>query len=62
MGVDDIREQIQEMYDLEISTSPVTIISDAVNGEIIVWQNRSLDHVYLIGWIESFLEFVKVLK
>lgn len=57
MSMSDIEEQIREMYDFDVSTSTISRITIAVASEVVAWQNRPLDDLYLMfGWTESFLK------
>ena len=51
MSNSDIEEQIRELYGFEVSTSTISRITDAVTNDIIAWQNRPLEPVYLIVWM-----------
>jgi transposase-like protein len=55
MSVSDIEEQIREVYHFDISTSTISRITDAVSNDIIAWQNRPLDPVYLIVWMDGIV-------
>nr|WP_309597643.1 IS256 family transposase [Flavobacterium oreochromis] len=55
MSVSDIEEQIKEMYNFDISTSTISRITNAVASEIVTWQNRPLDEVYLIVWMDGIV-------
>lgn len=55
MSVSDIEEQIKEVYDFEISTSTISRITNAVSSEVISWQNRPLDEIYLIVWMDGIV-------
>lgn len=60
MNVSDIEEQIQEVYNFDISTSTISRITESVSNDIIAWQNRPLEPVYLIVWRTGLcLKFVK---
>ena len=48
MSNSDIEEQIREVYNFEVSTSTISRITDTVSSDIIAWQNRPLEAVYLI--------------
>ena len=50
MGVPDIEEEMCEIYEIELSTSAISIITNKVNQAAQEWQNRPLDSVYLIAW------------
>ncbi|ATA72039.1 IS256 family transposase [Capnocytophaga canis] len=55
MSVSDIEEQIQEMYGFEVSTSTISRITNAVTNEMVAWQNRPLDELYLIVWMDGIV-------
>ena len=51
----DIEEQIRELYNFQISTSTISKITDKVNEDIVVWQNRPLEPLYLIVWMDGIV-------
>ncbi|WP_295222550.1 transposase, partial [uncultured Chryseobacterium sp.] len=55
MSVSDIEEQIKELYDFEISTSAISRITNAVATEVVSWQNRPLEDLYLIVWMDGIV-------
>lgn len=55
MSVSDIEEQIQEMYGFEVSTSTISRITNTVTNEMVAWQNRPLDELYLIVWMDGIV-------
>ena len=55
MSVSDIEEQIREVYHFDVSTSTISRITEAVANDIIAWQNRPLDAVYLIVWMDGIV-------
>lgn len=55
MSVSDIEEQLKELYDFEISTSAISRITNAVATEVVSWQNRPLDDLYLIVWMDGIV-------
>ena len=55
MSVSDIEEQIREMYDFEVSTSTISRITNAVASEVVSWQNRPLEDLYLIVWMDGIV-------
>lgn len=55
MSVNDIEEQIREMYDFDVSTSAISRITNAVTTEMIAWQNHPLDDLYLIVWMDGIV-------
>jgi transposase-like protein len=55
MSVSDIEEQIREVYDFDVSTSTISRITSAVASEVVAWQNRPLDKLYLIVWMDGIV-------
>ena len=55
MSVSDIEEQLKEVYNFEVSTSTISRITEIVSNDIIAWQNRPLDPVYLIVWMDGIV-------
>lgn len=55
MSVSDIEEQIREVYNFELSTSTISRITETVANDIIAWQNRPLEPVYLIVWMDGIV-------
>lgn len=55
MIVSDIKEQIREVYNFDIFTSSISRITESVSNDIIAWQNRPLDSVYLIVWMNGIV-------
>lgn len=51
MSVSDIEEEMREIYEIELSTSAISIITNKVNQAAQEWQNRPLVPVYLIVWM-----------
>lgn len=55
MSNNDIEEQILGLYGFEVSTSTISRITDKVTNDIIVWQNRPLEPVYSIVWMDAIV-------
>ena len=55
MSNSDIEEQIREIYNFELSTSTISRITDKVVNDIVAWQNRPLEPVYLIVWMDGIV-------
>ena len=51
----DIEEQIQEAYGFDVSTSTISRITEKISGDIVAWQNRPLEPVYLIVWMDGIV-------
>jgi len=59
MSYRDISRHIQEMYDTEISHTVLGQITDKIIPEIKTWQNRPLEAVYPIIWLDAMRFKVK---
>lgn len=55
MSNSDIEEQIRDVYGFEVSTSTISRITDRVTNDIVAWQNRPLESVYLIIWMDGIV-------
>ncbi len=55
MSNSDIEEQIREVYNFEVSTSSISRITDRIAADIVAWQNRPLEPVYLIVWMDGIV-------
>ncbi|WP_207516085.1 IS256 family transposase [Longitalea luteola] len=55
MSVSDIEEQIKDVYKFEISTATISRITPRVAEDIVAWQNRPLEPVYLIVWMDGIV-------
>ena len=55
MSVSNIEEQIKDLYNFEISSSAISRITDRVSQDAIVWQNRPLERVYCIVWMDGIV-------
>ncbi len=53
MSYRDISKHIEEMYDMEISHTVLSQITDKIIPEIKAWQSRPLDPVYPIIWLDA---------
>jgi len=50
-----IQDQVQELYGIEVSTELVSEITDDLLDEMDLWQNRPLDAIYPILWVDGFV-------
>lgn len=55
MSVRDIEQQIAEIYDFEISPSAISRITERVSQDAIAWQNRPLESVYCVIWMDGIV-------
>jgi putative transposase len=53
MSYSDIQDHLQEMYDVELSVGTLTSITDRILPEITEWQQRPLDSVYPVMWLDA---------
>jgi putative transposase len=53
MSYSDIQNHIKEMYDFEISDATISNITDRIIPEIKEWQNRPLESVYPLVWLDA---------
>jgi len=53
MGYRDISAHIEDIYGIEISKSSITAITDKILPKIREWQNRPLDEIYPIIFLDA---------
>jgi putative transposase len=53
MTTRDIQSHLQEMYGVEISPTLVSQVTDAIADEVKQWQNRLLDEIYPIVYLDA---------
>jgi putative transposase len=53
MSTRDIRDQMKEIYGLELSESSVSNITERILVDVQEWQSRPLDDTYLITWLDG---------
>jgi putative transposase len=53
MTTRDIQAHLQEMYGVEVSPTLVSQVTDAITEEITLWQNRPLEEVYPIIYLDA---------
>ncbi len=53
MTTRDIQAHLHEMYGVEISPALVSQVTDAITEEITLWQNRPLEEVYPIMYLDA---------
>lgn len=54
-SVRDIRCQLQELYGVEVSPDLISRVTDGVLDEVKAWQNRPLDPVYPIVYLDALV-------
>jgi len=60
MSLRDISSHIEEMYDMQISHTVLSEITDRVIPDIKAWQNRPLESLYCIVWMDAMHYKVKI--
>src|SRR5690606_2246386 len=55
MSVSDIEEKNKDIDDFDGSTSTITLITNAVASEVRDWQDRPLEDLYLIVWMDGIV-------
>ena len=55
MSNSDIEEQLRELYDFRLPPSTISTITSRVSEDIIAWQNRPLDPLYFIVWMDGIV-------
>ena len=55
MSVADIESEMQEIYGINLSASAISIITNKVSQAAIEWQNRPLDSLYMIVWMDGIV-------
>ena len=53
MSNSDIEEQLRELYDFRLPASTISTITSRVTEDIFQWQNRPLEALYLIVWMDG---------
>ena len=59
MSLSDIKTQIQELYDTDISESLISKITDGVAEEVKAWQSRALEVIYGIVFFDCLVVKVR---
>ncbi len=59
MSTRDIAAQLQELYGVEVSAALISNVTEAVEEERKVWQNRALDPVYPIIYFDAIVVKVR---
>lgn len=53
MTTRDIQGHLQEIYGIDVSSTLISQVTDAISEEVLLWQNRSLDEVYPIVYLDA---------
>ncbi|MDO9761660.1 transposase, partial [Glaesserella parasuis] len=55
----EIVEMFKELYDADVSSSLISRVTDAVKERVMEWQNRPLDAVYPIVYLDCIVVKVR---
>ena len=55
MSVSDIEEELREIYQINLSSSSISIITNKVTSAAIEWQNRPLERQYMVVWMDGIV-------
>lgn len=53
MTTRDIQGHLQEIYGIDVSPALISQVTDAICEEVVLWQNRPLDEVYPIVYLDA---------
>ncbi len=53
MSYSDIQSHLQEMYGIEVSDGTISAITDRIIPAIKEWQNRPLESIYPVVWLDA---------
>ena len=59
MSMRDIQSHIEEMYAVEVSHDFISSVTDKVLDKVQAWQNRPLDSIYSIIYLDCLVVKVK---
>jgi putative transposase len=59
MSYEAIRGHMRDIYGLQISEAKLTAITDQIWENVLAWQNRPLDEIYVIVWLDAIHYKVK---
>jgi putative transposase len=55
MTVRDIQAQLQELYGVEVSAGLISEVTDEVMDEVKQWQNRPLENMYPVMFLDALM-------
>lgn len=59
LSVQDIQNQLEDIYGVEVSSSFISTVTDAVLDDVMAWQSRPLDSLYPIVYLDCLVVKVK---
>ena len=55
LSVSDIEDELRDIYKINLSTSAISIITNKVTQAALEWQNRPLERIYLVVWMDGIV-------
>lgn len=55
MSVSDIEDELREIYEIHLSSSAISIITNKVTQAAADWQNRPLESLYMVVWMDGIV-------
>ena len=55
LSTSDIEDELREIYGINLSSSAISIITSKVTQSASEWQNRPLESLYLIAWMDGII-------
>lgn len=55
MSVSDIEDELRDIYQIALSTSSISIITNKVTQAASEWQNRPLERLYMVVWMDGIV-------
>ena len=59
MTTRDIAETMQELYEVEVSHDLISQVTESIQDEVVAWQNRPLDEVYPILFMDGLVVSIR---
>lgn len=59
MTTRDIQSQLKELYDVDVSPTLISSVTESVMEEVRTWQNRTLDKIYPIVYLDALVVKIK---
>ena len=56
MSVREIREHLEELYQIEVTPSLISAVTDEVMAEVTAWQQRPLESCYAVVMFDCLRE------
>ena len=53
MTTEDIRSHLEEMYWVDVSPTLISRVTDTIIDQVRLWQNRPLDDIYPIVYLDA---------